>query len=137
MLKSTLKSYNTYYLGSSGEHAHICYLHRLYYCYLQSTYGLAPFRVKNEFVIGKSCISRRFGGTKGEGPSPPPQILAGQLTLFQPGDQIMATLLFSPLDFQTFHHSVAVSRAESLSFFFLPPYSLTIYREHSTTQYTM
>ena len=64
---------------------------------------------------------------------PPPQILAGQLTLFRLGDQIMVTLLFSPLDFQTYRHSVAVSRAESLSFFFLPPYSLTIYREHSTT----
>ena len=60
MLKSTLKSYDTYDFRS-GEQAHLCYLHRLYYCYLQSTYGLAPFRVKNEFVIGKSCISRRFG----------------------------------------------------------------------------
>jgi hypothetical protein len=61
------------------------------------------------------------------GHSLPHQILAGQLTLFQPGDQIMATLLFSPLDFQTFHHSVAASRAESLSFFFpfpLFPYNI-------------
>ena len=118
---------------------YVCYLHRLYYCYLQSTYGLAPFRVKNEFVIGKSCISRRFGGTRGQGHlSPPPSwILSDQLTLSKSEEPTMNTYCSPlPLDFQTFRHSVAASRAESLSFFFLPPYSLTIYREHSTIQYT-
>ena len=42
------------------------------------------------------------GGPRGSGAPPPPQILADQLTLFRPGEQIMpTTLLLDPSYFQT------------------------------------
>ena len=84
---------------SSGEHAHICYLHRIYYCYLQSTYGLAPFRVKNEFVIGKSCISRRCGGTRGGGTFPPPPDFGRPVLPIPTRGPDYGHITVSPLDF--------------------------------------